>query len=331
VKALVTGAAGFLGRYIVEKLSARGDRVRAMVRRPVTELTALGAETVIADLRDRSATAAACRGVDCVFHAGGLSGIGLAWKPFYEVNYLGAESVIEGCVKEGVSRLVYTSSPCVVFDGADQCKIDESAPYSSRPLCPYARSKTLAERAVLSSNGRQGLLTCALRPHLIFGPRDYSLFPKIISRARSGRLYRVGDGTNQVDVTYVENAADAHLQAADALTPGSPVAGRAYFISQGEPVNCWQWINRLLGLAGVPPVNKSLSLRTAWRLGAGFEAVYKLFRLQGEPVMTRFLACQLAHSHYFDLSRAKADFGYRPAVSTEEGLGRYADWMAQTR
>ncbi|MBN2578858.1 MAG: NAD-dependent epimerase/dehydratase family protein [Pirellulales bacterium] len=325
MNALVTGAGGFLGRYIVEKLLARGDRVRAMVRRPTPELSVLGVETVLADLCDWSATVAACRGVDCVFHTAGLAGIGLIWKPFFETNCLGTSAVIDGCQIYGVRRLVYTSSPCVVFEENDLCGIDESAPYSTRWLCPYAWSKALAEQMVLESNGQQELFTCALRPHLIFGPRDRALFPKIVSRARRGRLYRVGDGTNRIDVTYVENAADAHLQAADALTSGSPVAGRAYFISQGEPVNCWRWIDRLLGVTGLPPVKKTFSFRAAWRLGAGFEIFYKLFRLQGEPPMTRFLAAHLARSHYFDITRAKTDFGYHPAVSTEEGLCRMAE------
>ncbi len=329
MNALVTGAGGFLGRYIVEKLLARGDRVRALVRRPVPEFSVLGVETVLADLRDRSAAVSACRGVDCVFHVAGLAGVGLIGKPFYETNYLGTNSVIQGCLTHGVTRLVYTSSPCVVFDGNDLCGIDESAPYPARWLCPYARTKALAEQAVLKSNGRQGLLTCALRPHLIFGPRDRALFPKIISRAKSGRLYRVGDGTNRMDVTYVENAAEAHLQVADALAPGSPVAGKTYFLSQGEPVNCWQWIDRLLGVAGLPPVKKAITFSTARRLGAGFEVFYKLFRLQGEPPMTRFLAAHLARSHYFDISRAKADFGYHPSISTAEGLHRLTDWTAE--
>jgi nucleoside-diphosphate-sugar epimerase len=136
----------------------------------------------------------------------------------------------------------------------------------------------------------------------------------------------VGDGTNRIDITYVENAADAHIQAADALKPGSAATGKAYFISQGEPVNCWDWINKQLALAGLHPVRRSVSFATAWKLGACFEAVYRVFGLQGDPPMTRFLAAQMARSHYFSIARAKADFGYSPAVSTAEGLKRMADW-----
>jgi len=167
-------------------------------------------------------------------------------------------------------------------------------------------------------------MTCSLRPHLIWGPRDQHLIPRLLDRARSGKLRRVGDGTNLVDMVYVENAAAAHLQAADALRKGSPVCGSAYFISQGEPVNCWDWINEIVGLAGIESIRKSISLSAAWRIGALMEFVYGLLRIESEPRMTRFLAAQLATSHYFDISRASKDFGYEPLISTAQGMRRLA-------
>ena len=325
MNALVTGAGGFLGLYVVEQLVARGYRVRAFCRGSYPQLDAIGVDTLQGDLRDRQPTIDACRGMDVVFHVAAVAGIGGPWKHFHQINTLGTRHVVEGCLKHGVGRLVYTSSPSVTFDGSDQRGVDESAPYPDRWLSHYPHSKALAEQHVLASNDNDGLLTCSLRPHLIWGPRDRHLIPRLLARARSGRLRRVGDGSNLVDVVYVENAAVAHLQAAEALKPGSPVAGRAYFISQGEPVNCWQWINDILALAVVPPVDKSISLSAAWKVGAVFETIYGLLRLKGDPPMTRFLAAQLATSHYFDITRARDDFGYQPAVSTEEGMRRLAD------
>jgi nucleoside-diphosphate-sugar epimerase len=324
VHCLVTGAGGFLGLYLVEQLVARGDRVRAFCRGRYPELDALGVETLQGDLRDRPAVIAACQGVDVVFHVAGMAGIWGPWQQYYAINVLGTQHVVEGCSAHAVGRLVYTSSPSVTFDGGDQCGIDESAPYPQRWLCHYPHSKALAEQLVLAANGRNGLLTCALRPHLIWGPRDRHLIPRLVQRARAGRLRRVGDGTNRIDMVYVENAAQAHLQAADALGAGSPVAGRAYFISQGEPVNCWQWIDEVLALAQVSPIRKAISFGSAWRIGSLLEGVFRLFRLPGEPPMTRFLAAQLAHNHWFDISRARADFGYNPRISTSEGLSRLA-------
>ncbi|MCE5303215.1 MAG: NAD-dependent epimerase/dehydratase family protein [Planctomycetaceae bacterium] len=324
MNALVTGASGFLGLYVVEQLVARGDRVRAMCRGNDPRLDSLGVEIVHADLRDRTAVVRACQTVDVVFHVGGIAGMNGPWRPYYETNVLGTAHVIDGCRTHGVGRLVYTSSPSVTFDGRDQNGVDESMPYPKRWLCHYARSKGLAEQQVLAANGRDGLRTCALRPHLIWGPRDRHLLPTILDRARIGRLGRVGDGTNLVDTSYVENVATAHVQAADALRPGSPVAGRAYFISQGDPVNCWQWINQVVTMAGLPPIQKTISRRAAWWVGAGCETLYWLLQRKSEPPMSRFLAAELSSSHFFDIRRAQKDFGYEPKISTAEGLQRLA-------
>lgn len=320
MNALVTGATGFLGLYVVEQLAARGNRVRAMCRGASPALERLGVEMVRGDLQDRAATVAACAGIDTVFHVAGVAGIWGPWDHYYGVNVRGTEHIVAGCRQHGVRRLVYTSSPSVTFDGRDQCGIDETAPYPTRWLCHYPHTKALAEQHVLAANDAGGLLTCALRPHLIWGPRDRHLVPRLIERARAGKLRRIGDGLNLVDMVYVENAAAAHLQAADALTPGSAVAGRAYFISQGEPVNCWQWIDELLALAGLPPITKSISARAAWRVGAAMETIYGALRIRSEPRMTRFLAAQLSTSHYFDIGAARRDFGYAPAISTAEGM-----------
>ncbi|HWB14598.1 MAG TPA: NAD-dependent epimerase/dehydratase family protein [Pirellulales bacterium] len=321
---LVTGANGFLGRYIVEQLAARGDRVRAYCRRHATELDALGVETFLGDVRDAEQTEAACQGIDVVFHTAAVAGIWGPWKHFYETNTLGTRHVIAGCLRHGVQKFVFTSSPSVTFDGREQCGVDETVPYPQRWLCHYPHTKALAEQEVLAANGRNGLVTCALRPHLIWGPRDHHLVPRVIERARHGKLVRVGDGKNLIDMVYVENAAAAHLRAADHLFPGSPVAGRAYFISQGEAVNCWHWIDELLAQAGLSPVKRSIPTAVAYAAGAAMEATWSLLRKESEPRMTRFLALQLGKSHYFDISRARHDFGYEPRVSKEEGMRRLA-------
>ncbi len=321
----MTGGGGFLGRYIVEMLLARGDRVRSFSRRRYPALDALGVESVTGDLRNAGAGAAACTGVDVVFHVAAAAGVWGAWRHYYEINTQGTDNVIAGCQEHGVGGLVYTSSPSVTFDGTDQCGVDESEPYPRRWLCHYSHSKALAEQAVLAANGQAGLLACSLRPHLIWGPRDNHLVPRLIARARAGRLRRVGDGHNLIDMAYVENAALAHLQAADALRNNAATAGRAYFISQGQPVNCWQWIDEMLSLAGLPKLNKSISAKAAWRVGAILEVVYRLLRIRREPPMTRFLALQLSASHYFNIRRAKEDFGYDPQVSTAEGMRRLGE------
>jgi len=322
VSALVTGGGGFLGRAIVEQLLAEGARVRVFSRRRFPELEALGAESAAGDLADADAVRRACAGVEVVFHVAAVAG---AWGPratFERTNVLGTEHVIAACQAERVPRLVFTSSPSVISGegdgaGADHAGVDERVPYPTRFLADYPRTKAAAERAVLAANGG-ALRTCALRPHLIVGPGDPHLLPRVIARARAGRLRVVGDGANRVDLTAVEDAARAHLLAARALEDGGPAAGRAYFISQDEPVALWPWIEALLERLELPGPRGRVSLGTARAAGALLEGLWRLLRLGGEPPMTRFVATQLATSHWFDISAAKRDLGYAPARSMAE-------------
>ena len=318
---LVTGGGGFLGLYITEQLVSRGDHVRVLCRGDYPRLTELGVDCRRADLRDAAAVHSACETMDAVIHTAAIPGIWGPWKRFHSINTLGTENVIAGCRRANVAKLIYTSSPSVVFDGAAHLNADESLPYPTRFLCHYPHSKALAEQAVLAANG-DGLSTVALRPHLIWGPRDNHLIPRLIQRAKSGKLRRVGDGTNLISMSYVENAAAAHLQVLDGLSRGSATAGKAYFINDPQPVILWDWINDLLSRVGLPPVRKSLPLRAAKCIGALLEAIYSTLRLASEPPMTRFLALQLATSHTYDIGRAERDFGYHPVVDPEEALRR---------
>ena len=276
MRVLVTGGGGFLGRAIVDRLFARGHRVRCFARSAYPELAARGVEVVRGDLTDRRATAAACDGCDAVVHAAALiPGLAEPAHRYHDVNVRGTEAIIAGCRAHGVPRLVFTSSPSVVFGGHDLCGVDESVPYPKRYDSPYARTKAAAERAVLAANDG-ALATTALRPHLVWGPGDAHLAPALIELARAGRLVRVGRGPFRVDVTYIDCAAEAHLLAVDALSPGSPAAGRAYFISQGEPVDLWQFVGRLLCMAGAPPVRRRVPRWLALAAAGGVEGAYRI-------------------------------------------------------
>lgn len=327
MKVLVAGATGFLGQYVVEQLRARGDAVRGLCRRPAPELEDLGVEVFRGDITDRGAVVAACRGVDAVIHTAAIAGIWGRWETYYATNFLGTQYVLDGCREHGVRRLVFTSSPSVTFDGSPQSNVDESEPYPSRWLAHYPHTKALAERAVLAAHEPGRLHTCALRPHLIWGPRDRHLIPRLLDRARKKKLKRIGNGKNLIDITYVDNAAEAHLQALDKLAEPDPVGGRAYFLSQGEPVNCWSWIDEVLGLAGLPPVARSVPYPLARFAGGVLESIWRVTGRSDEPTMTRFLAAQLAKDHYFNLGRARADLDYEPKISTFDGMRRLADWL----
>lgn len=326
MKALVTGGNGFLGRYIVEQLLARGDEVRVVGRNQYPELAALGVACFRADLAAGDDVGGALRGCDAVFHVAARAGVWGHWGEFFQQNVVATQHILDAAVRAGVAKFIYTSSPSVVFGDEELVGVDERQPFPARYLAPYPHTKAIAERWVL---GRRDILTAALRPHLIWGPRDPHIVPRLVQRARAGRLPQIGDGKNLVDVIYVENAAAAHLLAADALAEGSPVHGRAYFISQERPVALWEFVAELLRLTGAPPIRRRLPYGVARAAAGLIEDAYGFFGIEREPLLTRLVVAQMAVSHWFDTSAARRDFGYQAAISVEEGLLRTATWVRQ--
>lgn len=328
---LVIGGTGFLGAEITRQLLSQGKKVRILCRRKNDAPE--GAEVFYGDIRNPEAVETACEGVETVFHTASIPSITVFWEPFFETNVQGAKNVVDACIKKNVKKLIYTSSASVCFSCVPQLGVNESEPYPDRFLAHYPHSKAIAEKMILEkASDNSGLLTCSLRPHLIIGKHDRHLFPRLFQRAERKRLFRVGNGKNQIDIIFVENAAAGHIQAAEALTSqASPVNGNAYFLSQGEPVNCWNWINEILTMKGLPKVKRSIPFWAAWNLGAAMEVWYKVCRFQTEPLMTRFLAAQLGQSHYLDISRAKRDFGYKPLLTMEEGMSQLAEQFRERK
>ena len=324
-RALVTGGGGFLGFAVCERLRGRGDAVVSFSRRRYPELVRIGVDQITGDIRDPDAVAEACRDKDVVFHVAARPGVWGPYAAYAAVNVDGTQHVLAGCRRHRVSRLIYTSSPSVVFDGTDMAGVDESVPYPARYENAYPETKARAEKMVIAAGRENAPMTVSLRPHLIWGPRDNHLVPRIIERA--ARLKRIGNGGNRVDTIYIDNAADAHILAADRLAASARLSGSVYFISQDEPVPVWDMVDRILAAAGKPPVKGTVSFPAAWTAGAVLETVYRLLRLKGEPPMTRFVARELATTHWFDISAAKRDLGYAPKVTIDEGLGRLAEWL----
>jgi len=319
MKALVTGGGGFLGQAIVRGLLGNCAGVRSFSRSEHAGLHALGVEQARGDLADAAAISAAVRGCDVVFHVAARPGIWGEYAEYHLANVTGTRNVIAACRQHAVNRLIYTSSPSVVFDGCDMEGVDESVPYPIHYEAHYPRTKALAERLVLAANDAE-LATVSLRPHLIWGPGDNHLLPRLVARARAGQLRRIGSRPNLIDTIHVDNAADAHLLAAERLYLGSPIAGKAYFLSQGEPVPMWDMVNRLLHAAGVPPVSRSVPVWLAMWLAWGFEAAHRLANNSNEPRLTRFVVRELSTAHWFDISAARRDLGYAPRISIAEGL-----------
>lgn len=324
---LVTGGGGFLGGAIVKRLIEKGCSVTSFSRRLYPKLSKLGVRQIQGDISQKNAVEDACEGIDLVFHVAAQTGIWGPYDTYYQTNVVGTENVIAACQKHVIEALVYTSSPSVVFDGTDMEGVDESVPYPDYYLAHYPATKAMAEKKILAA-AKDGMNTIVLRPHLIWGPEDTALVPRIIARAK--RLKKIGDGSNLVDTVYIDNASEAHILAAEKLLDNPRLSGRIYFISQGEPIPLWDMVNNILNAAGLPPVRRSIPTWLAVRIGAVMEGIYKTFGIQSEPQMTRFLAEELATAHWFNISAAKKDLGYEPQVSIEEGLERLREWLGST-
>ncbi len=351
---LVTGGTGFLGSHLVAQLFDAGRPVTVVSRSPRPELAARGLRVVTGHLHDPVTCASAVEGAATVFHVAARVGVWGRYEDFHRDNVVATETLLAAAQAGGVRRFIHTSTPSVVYNGQNLANADESLPLTTDCPSPYPLTKALAEKAVLAAN-RPGFLTTALRPHLIWGIGDPHLVPRILARARAGRLRIVGDGQNRVDMVHVTNATTAHLAAETALATTChllsdklskatdredvanlhadvpPSAGRAYFITNDEPVNLWNWINELLTGLGEPPLTKRISLATASRVGAVCETLWRLLPLKGEPPMTRFIAAELAKDHWFDLSAAKRDLGYQPTVSMAEGTAQLLTQLREAK
>jgi len=340
----ITGASGFIGGRLARRLLGEGRSVRVLSRRPLPELERLGAQVLLGDLDNLPALRRGCEGAGTVFHVAGRVGV---WGPandFVRINVEGTDNVIVTCHATGVRRLVYTSSPSVVYNGGDLSGVNESAPFCTQAPCAYPTSKAVAERLVQAANSDE-LATVSLRPHLVWGPGDRNVVPRVLALARRGRLKIIGSGQNKVDVTHISNVVDAHLLAEQALagchlirdtSQGSTAGdchvlsdtsaraapnpgGRAYFITNGEPIVLWDWINELLRGVGLPEIRKHVSLGTAYFAGGMLETLWRVLPLKGEPPMTRFVAKEMATDHWFDISAARRDLGYMPRVTMAAG------------
>jgi len=324
MKVLVTGGGGFLGSAICRQLLARGDEVTAYQRSAAFGLQEAGVKVVCGDINEAAALGAAANRADAVIHTAAKAGLSVNDGDFHAANVAGTKTVLGVCRQKGIHKLVFTSSPSVVHDDGDIEGGDESLPYPESYSSPYPRTKAESERMVLAANG-PGLHTVALRPHLIWGPGDNHLLPNLLKRARGGRLKLPGPD-KLIDSVYVDNAARAHVLALDKLgTAPQTVGGKAYFISNGEPVTQGFIIGALLEAAGVKVDIGRVSPRLAIAAGTLIESGWKLFGVRKDPPLTRWSAVHLSTAHWFDISAAKRDLGYAPEISIAEGLARLAE------
>ena len=329
MKVLVTGGLGFVGHALVKNLLSQGHEVHAIGRTlnpPPTKLVH-GLKYHSHDLAKEPMQPTWFEGTDTVFHVAAKAGVGGSYESYRQANLTATENVLRASAEIGVTKFIYTSTPSVAFSTEPIRGGNESLPYSKENFSPYASTKALAEQAVLSYHNSQGMRTIALRPHLIWGKGDPHLLPRVISRHRAGKLKIVGDGKNLVDLTHLDNVIHAHLCAFQSMTADGSLGGKAYFIGQNEPVVLWQWLNEIFEQLNLPSLKKSVSFRTAFLLGRVIEKTWSLFRLTSDPPMTRFVAAQLAHDHWFSSLAAEKDLGYQPLISMEEAMQKTLPWL----
>jgi len=319
MKVLVTGGGGFLGSAICRQLLARGDEVIAYQRSNSRELENLGARVTRGDITDLKSLSTALNGVDAVIHTAAKAGLSVRYDDYYKINVSGTENVISACIDHGIRKLVFTSSPSVTHADGDIEGGDESLPYPKHYNSPYPATKALAEQLVMAGDC-PGLRTVSLRPHLIWGPGDNHLLPQLIARAKSGKL-RLPGPDKLIDTVYIDNAARAHLLALDHLqSDPETIGGKTYFISNDEPLSQARIIGGLLKAAGFEVDIQSISPGIAIAAGTLLETTWKLFRLKSDPPLTRWSAEHLSTAHWYDISAAKRDLGYKADISISEGL-----------
>lgn len=326
---LVTGATGFLGRRLVQRLLAEGHKVTAAGRNKAIgrELEGVGAAFLPVSLEDSSAVADACKGQSYVFHCGALSAPWGPYNDFYRSNVLGTRHIVEGCMRHGITRLIHVSTPSIYFQFQDSFGVSEASPLPDKPVNHYARTKRMAEE-VVDEAFLSGLPVVTIRPRAIFGPGDKAIFPRLV-RANQKRfvpLFR--EGQIMMDITYVDNCVDALLLCMD--SPESTL-GRKYNITNGEPIPLIKLLEGVFRLLDMPFHHKAIPYKIAYPLAGIMELASKTLLLgRVEPILTRYTLGTLGFHQTLDITAAREELGYRPAINNEKGIALFAEWWKRT-
>jgi 2-alkyl-3-oxoalkanoate reductase len=318
MNALVTGGGGFIGSALVHELVKKGFKVRSFSRNDYPALRKIGVDVRRGDISDINSILKASENTDIIFHVAAKAGTSGHYRDYYRINVEGTSNIIHACKVNKIKYLVYTSSASVVFDGNNIEGSDESLPYPARPVSHYTATKAIAEQLILKADSPD-LRTLALRPHLVYGQGDNHLFPGIISRAKTGRLRKIGGCKNLVDISFIDNVVMAQINAAHAIINNPGVAGEAYFITNGEPVLLWDFLDMILQASGLEPLKKRVPIWVATIISHLSEAIQRI-SANDQDMLTPFLVRELTRSHWFDISKARKYLNYNPLISNLEGL-----------
>lgn len=328
-RCVVVGGCGFLGRHMVEQLLERGYHVNVFDIRTTFEEERVHFFT--GDVCKREDLLPVLEGVGVVFHCASPPPSSNDRKLFHRVNVEGTRTLIQSCLEAGVERLVLTSSASVVYEGEDLRNGSEDLPFAARPMDSYTETKILQEKLVLEANGSTSssgggapLMTVAIRPHGIFGPRDPQAVPTMVQACRSGKMkFIIGNGENLVDFTYVVNVVHGHVEAAESLISQNSVScGQAYNITNDAPLPFWSFVSQVLEGLDYQPPKRKLPYWLVYFIAMVIQFFCVLLRplVTIRPTFTPMRVALAATHHYYSCEKAKKDFGYLPPVPFEEGV-----------
>ncbi|GAC1319025.1 MAG: NAD-dependent epimerase/dehydratase family protein [Thermoleophilaceae bacterium] len=319
--AFVTGASGFIGGRLTERLRADGWRVRALTRSDASAkaVSERGAEPVPGELGDPASIRGAATGCGVAFHAAARVGDGGALADFERDNVEGTRNVLAACAEAGVARFVHVGTEAALLAGEPLVAVDESAPLRPDSPAPYAATKARAELAVRRAS-RAGFETVVVRPRLVWGVGDTTVLPAIVDAVRRGRFRWIGGGGHLTSTTHIDNAVEGLLLAATLGTPGS-----AYFVTDGQPVIFREFVTDLLATQGITAPDRSLPAPLATAIAVAGETLWRLLRLGGAPPLTRMSLWVSSLETTLDDSRARSELGYRPVRTVAGGLKELRD------
>jgi nucleoside-diphosphate-sugar epimerase len=313
-RAFVTGGSGFIGGTLIQRLVAEGHEVRALARsdRSAQKVRELGAKPVKGDLGDRSSLAVAASGCELAFHAAAEVEEWGPWDDFVRGNVLGTLNALNGCRTAGVRRFVHVGTEAALLAGQPLVDVDETAELRPDSPAPYSATKAMADRLVRRFEGME---TVVIRPRLVWGPGDTTVLPGLLEAVRSGQFVWIGGGSHRTSTTHVDNVIEGLLVGAREGRPGE-----AYFVTDGEPLVFRDFVTRLLATAGEEPGKREMPAFVAAAVARAGEALWRALPLPGAPPLTRLAFWLTSQECTIDTTKARAELGYEPVVSVDEGL-----------
>jgi nucleoside-diphosphate-sugar epimerase len=315
--AFVTGGSGFIGGHLIRRLSSDGWAVRALARsdRSAEAVAALGAEPVRGDLQDVGAMTGGAEGCSTAFHLAAHLGTWGDPEDFERDNVVGTRNALAACERAGVRRFVHCGTEAALLAGQPLVNADETWPLRPDSKSLYSATKARAEQAARAAS-KDGFETVVIRPRFVWGAGDTTLLPAMVQMVKSGRFAWLSGGTHRTSITHVDNTVEGLVRGAEKGRPGE-----AYFVTDGEPVVFREFVSEMLETQGVEPPTRSLPAAVAGPAAVAAETLWRTLRLKGNPPLTRFEVWVSSQECTIDISKARAELGYEPVKSREEGMG----------